>query len=123
MTCSSAESGTFEVFVQPFMAAGQRTQISQGGGVHPRWKSDGRELMFWAYPVGGIASAALEFSGDTFRAAAPRSLFPIPPLTLTDGRPHYDVTRDGKRFLLRQPNRLRRGAEIRVIANWVERLR
>ena len=119
---NSVESGVFEVFVQRFLKAGQRTQISNGGGVHPRWNANGRELMFWAYPA-GIASTVLEFSGARFHAPAPQRLIPIPPLTLTDGRPHYDVTRDGQRFLMRQPSGAGRRAAIGVIANWAQRLK
>ncbi len=120
---NSFESGTFETFVQPFLTSGQRTQISNGGGVHSRWNANGRELMYWAYPLGGISSVTLDFSGSTFRASAPRSVIPTPPLTLTDGRPHYDVTRDGQRFLSRQPSDRGRGAEISVITNWKQRLK
>jgi hypothetical protein len=120
---NSFESGIFETFVQPFLATGQRTQVSNGGGVHPRWNANGRELLYWAYPLAGISSVVLDFSGPTFRAAAPRSLIPTPPLTLTDGRPHYDVTRDGQRFLSRQPSDRGRRAEISVITNWLQRLK
>ena len=73
---NSHETGVFEVVVQPFRASGQRTQISSGGGVHPRWNANGRELLYRAYPRGGIMSAVLDFSGSTFRAAVPRSIVP-----------------------------------------------
>ena len=66
---------------------------------------------------------ALEFTEAGFRVSAPRSVIPTAPLTLTDGRPHYDVTRDGQRFLLRLPSGVGRQAEIGVIANWTQRLK
>jgi hypothetical protein len=42
--------------------------------------------------------------------------------TLIDGRPHYDVTRDGERFLVRQlagPH----VPEMTVMINWTEKLK
>jgi len=56
----SNESGPLEVFVRSFSAnsgglaveAGGRWQISDGGGVDPRWRGDGREL-FYRSPMEG----------------------------------------------------------------------
>src|SRR5204863_116238 len=42
----SNESGRYEVYVQPFPGGGRPIPISTGGGVFPRWSSDGRELYF-----------------------------------------------------------------------------
>ena len=41
---TSFETGPSETYVQRFLAAGQKQQVSFGGGVHPRWTADGREL-------------------------------------------------------------------------------
>ena len=38
--------GKWEVFVASFPAFHDITQVSQAGGVQPRWRGDGRELFF-----------------------------------------------------------------------------
>jgi Tol biopolymer transport system component len=45
---TSDESGTQEVYVRAFPATtAGRWQVSNGGGVQPRWSSDGRELYYF----------------------------------------------------------------------------
>ena len=41
----SDETGSFEIWVQPF-PAGPRTRLTTAGGRNPRWSADGRELFF-----------------------------------------------------------------------------
>jgi WD40 repeat protein len=43
---ASNESGSEEVYVQPFPPSGTRWQVSLGGGRSPRWRHDGRELFY-----------------------------------------------------------------------------
>jgi Tol biopolymer transport system component len=108
------------LFVQPFLESGQRTRISRAGGTHPRWVAAGRELVFWAWP-GGIMSVGIGHAPTGFVAGVPRPLVSTPVLDLIDGRPHYDITRDGRRLLLRQQSGASEGA-IAVVANWPARL-
>lgn len=44
----SQESGKEEVFVQNFQPTGGKWQISNGGGIEPYWRGDGKELFFSA---------------------------------------------------------------------------
>jgi len=118
---ASVETGPFEAYVQRFLIPGQKQQVSHGGGVHPRWTADGRELVYWAVP-GGINAVAFESDGTSFRIGARRTLIQAPVLSLIDGRTHYDVTRDGQRLLVRQPAGPQ-GAGITVILNWTEKLK
>ena len=118
---ASSETGPFEVYVQRFLVPGQRQQISSGGGVHPRWTADGRELVYWANPR-GIEAVSFEASGSTFRIGPRRTLVQPAVLSLIDARTHYDITRDGRRLLLRQPAGPQE-AGLRVILNWTEKLK
>ena len=118
---ASNEAGPFEVYVQRFLAPGQKTKISERSGVHPRWTGDGHEVVYWAEP-GGVTSVTLEFAGESFRPSPPHPLITTHILSLMDGRPHYDVTRDGQRFLLRQPTGVS-GSSVAAIANWTSRLK
>jgi Tol biopolymer transport system component len=117
----SRETGAYEVYVERFMASGDKRQISHGGAAHPRWTAEGRELVYWVVP-GGLSSVSLDFSGTSLRVGLPKTLIPTPILNLIDGRTHYDVTRDGQRFLLRQPAGAQRPA-ITVMVNWPEKLK
>jgi hypothetical protein len=48
----SEESGKREIYVQAFSPGGAagtdaaRTKVSEGGGSHPRWRRDGKELFY-----------------------------------------------------------------------------
>lgn len=56
---TSNESGRDEVYVDEYPRSAFRTRISQGGGVDPQWRGDGRELYYWrgdaliAVPIDG----------------------------------------------------------------------
>jgi Tol biopolymer transport system component len=96
---SSDESGRPEIYVTSFPRAEGKWQISSGGGEGPRWRQDGREL----YYVGGgrIMAVALDTEGG-LRIGATAALFASRRVGTGPG-PFYDVTADGKRFLISQP--------------------
>ena len=119
---SSNETGAYAVYVQRFLQPGQRTKISTtGAGVHPRWTKGGRELVYWTEP-GGVTAVTLTFDGDHFTASAPRTIVTAKIPTVMDGRPHYDATRDGERFLLRQPVGPS-GSSMTAVLNWTSRIK
>jgi eukaryotic-like serine/threonine-protein kinase len=116
---NSYETGLQEINVARFLAPGQTQQISHGGGVHARWTNRG-ELVYWAVPA-GVDAVAFTSGADTFRVGARRTLVQTPILSAIDGRPHYDITRDGTRLLVRQ-SAGPQGPGIRVILNWRSKL-
>lgn len=117
----SFESGPSEVYVQRFLEPGQKQRISNGGGNHPRWTNNGRELVYGVV-LGGIDAVDFNSDGTNFRIGPRRPLVQAPVLTLIDGRTKYDVTRDGQRLIVRQPAGPQ-GPGIGVILNWTERLK
>ena len=99
---TSAETGTPEVYVRPFMASGRGVRLSTGGGRSPRWRGDGREL-FYETADGRLMAMDLPAGGDVTRAWS-RILFRAPGYARTmfyDRGTPYDVTPDGQRFVLR----------------------
>jgi dipeptidyl aminopeptidase/acylaminoacyl peptidase len=118
---ASMETGRYEVYVRRFPGPGQKQQISIDGGAHPRWTAYGRELVYWAVPR-GIEAVSFEASGSTFRIGPRRTLVQPAVLSLIDARTHYDITRDGRRLLLRQPAGPQE-AGLSVILNWTEKLK
>lgn len=94
----SNETGTNEVYVAPFPPTGARWQVSSGGGIVPRWRSDGRELF---YVVSGSPPAMMAVPiamGATPEVGRAVKLFGMRagPASVT----MYDVTRDGRRFVV-----------------------
>jgi roadblock/LC7 domain-containing protein len=80
----SNESGRNEIYVRPFVpgatataaaAAGGQWQISTGGGIHPLWRSDGKEL-YYLNPDGAMMAVPITVNGATLEPGAPIVLFP-----------------------------------------------
>ena len=94
----SNESGAFEVYVSPLNGSSKQT-VSTAGGVHPRWRADGSELLY----IGGdraLMSVSVA-SGDTFKAGSPTRLF----ASCLTGLPNFyaggfELARDGSTFWL-----------------------
>lgn len=112
----SNESGRYEVYVQPFPPTGAKWQISTSGASRPRWRGDGREL-FYVTADRHLAAVDVDGAGSAFTSGAPRLLFPVPDARLGATDSGFEVTRDGRRFLINlQP---RAGASpIHVVLNW-----
>src|SRR5262249_27872563 len=94
-------------------------KISLAGGRQPRWRGDGKELFFLG-PDGKMMAVAMRTSGASIEPATPQALFdahPMPgPTAYTN---EYDVTADGKRFLLitaadHKPATI----QLNVVVNW-----
>ena len=120
---SSIASGNREIYVRTFPdASGGQWMVSRGGGAHPRWRSDGKELF---YISAGSQMMSVDVSlTPTFKAGIPKALFPAPILggPGSTGSTHYDVTADGKRFLINsmnpETNTGGKAPPITVVLNW-----
>jgi len=120
----SDESGTREIYVQPFPEGGARTPVSTKGGYGITWNRDGTELFYIEdreHMVSVEVSTDDEFSvGDTKR------LFRYPFRVGSFAAPPYDVSPDGQRFLVRGTAPESGAAsmpKIRVVLNWYEEFR
>ena len=106
MAYTSDESGQREVHVRPFPAAEGQWKISLTGGEQPRWRGDGDELFFVGADgkMMAVAVKAAVSSGPgtkpSFEPGAPQQLFETHLAQSIDAAFEYDVTADGKRFLL-----------------------
>jgi eukaryotic-like serine/threonine-protein kinase len=95
----SDETGRFEVYIQPLPQNGTKTQITKGGGEHPVWSPDGSQLYF------NRADRLFSVSIKTEPAisAGNPSPFPIAGFIQQSGRRQFDITADGKQFLMLFP--------------------
>ena len=55
----SPESGRTEVYVAPFPGPGSSVQISTAGGFNPRWRADGREILYQSITDNKLMAAAV----------------------------------------------------------------
>ena len=99
---SSNESGTFEIYVRPFPDAGSaRWQVSNGTSFEPLWTPDSRELVYWSggeNTTGQLQTVAV-LPGPTF-VAGQRHTLPIQGSPFVGAPGSWDITRDGKRFVM-----------------------
>ena len=114
---TSDESGRAQVYVQPFPPTGAKWQISNDGGTEARWRGDGRTL-YYLDPGRGIMAAAVDTSSG-FRHTAPVLQAPVRGAVTGGGATGFDVTQDGRRFLIRErAEEPDPAAPMHVILNW-----
>ena len=119
----SQESGMNHVFVRTFpnVQAG-RWQVSTSGGRHPMWSRSGRELFF-VDPDDRLTSVEVDAAAG-FRATTPRMIVKRSYFEPTGVR-SYDVSPDGRRFLMIKTATGPEGArtQLVVVLNWSEELK
>jgi hypothetical protein len=122
----SNETGRMEVYVARFPNPSGSRPISTGGAVYARWRSDSRELFYYAAD-GRITGVPISGT-TTLEVGTPVPLFNARllggPAPVTGFRAQYDVTADGQRFLLNVPVAETPGfPAITVVLNWTAGLR
>ena len=124
----SNESGRPEIYVRPFIppgatgtvttAAGGQWQVSAAGGIHPLWRSDGKEL-YYINPDGAMMAAPITVTRNSLEPGAPVVLFPTRiyggGADIQLGR-QYDVTADGRFLINTVLNEA--AAPITLLQNW-----
>jgi eukaryotic-like serine/threonine-protein kinase len=123
MAYTSDESGRPEVYVRPFPPSDGKWKISTAGGEQPRWRSDGKELFYVAADGKMVAAPVKPTVGPrlSFDVAVPEPLFESH-ITSSLARLNlfqYDVTSDGKRFLVVTSGVLTSSSPpLTVVVNW-----
>jgi serine/threonine protein kinase/Tol biopolymer transport system component len=113
----SDESGSNEVFVQPYPGPGRKWRVTLEGGEEPAWAADGRELFFWK----GDAMMAAKVAVAPFATTRPEVLFRRNRAGSRGGS--YAVAPDG-RFLIIDNLRPPHGElPASVVLNWLPDVR
>jgi eukaryotic-like serine/threonine-protein kinase len=112
MAYASDESGRTEVYVQPFPGPGAKHLVSQRGGRSAIWSQDGRELF---YRRGDELMVVAVETGDRFTSGTPAPMFSG--RFRSTGR-DYDVSPDGRRFVLMHAIEPRTTDRMAIILNW-----
>jgi Tol biopolymer transport system component len=135
MAYQSDESGKAQIYVRTFPEVTKgRWQVSSDGGGSPLWSPDGRELFY----RNGNATMAVEVETDpTFKHGNPKVLFRgtyIFETALNVSFTPWDITPDGKHFLMIKPPAAPKSKteetaapapqpKIIVVLNWFEELK
>jgi Tol biopolymer transport system component len=95
---TSDASGRAEVYLDSYPRPGRRVMVSEGGGVDPVWRGDGRELYYW-HADSLVAVQLGAVSGDVAATVGTRKvLFQAP---YQGGiNTMYDVSPDGERIVI-----------------------
>jgi WD40-like Beta Propeller Repeat len=114
-------AGKREVYITSFPAKTGKWQVSMGGGHYPRWRGNGKELLFLGQDNSTVMSADLELKGSVPRIGTPKALFTVHLATILQNRlgsawDPFDVTADGKRFLVNSVDQPQAAEPIAVLA-------
>jgi Tol biopolymer transport system component len=115
---TSNETGRQEIYVQRFPAPSAKSRISVSGGQRPRWRRDGKEI-FYVGDDGRLMATQIK-AGATVEASAPKPVFNLPgPASIE----FYDVSGDGRRFLIGSTARAGSRSPITIVLNWTTALK
>ena len=121
----SSESGRGEVYVAPLDDPGGRQRVSAAGGLAPRWRADGRELVYLDLD-NTFNSVAIDLRQGRLILSPPRPLFSPGPVARNPGggmgEPYYDFSPDGQSFLVNRIVDDPAIAPITVVLNWAAAL-
>jgi serine/threonine-protein kinase len=122
MAYTSDESNRQEVYVRPFPGPGMKQQVSSEGGSEPLWARNGKQLFYqWEDQV-WVVDVRTE---GGFATTKPRLLFEKPNFSQNDPTASYDLSLDGRHFLMvkweqRKPSPV---TEMILVQNWFEELK
>jgi eukaryotic-like serine/threonine-protein kinase len=107
----SDQSGTDEVYARSLKSDGDVVQVSQNGGSEPVWGPDGRELFYRAASQTNVdlMLASLKTSSG-LDIVSRRKLFAMPEIIAANPHANYDISPDGKTFVM-----VRRPPSTRIV--------
>jgi len=117
----SNESGEYRTYVRAVSGEGELTPVSNQGAVSPRWRRDGKEILYVSSSGMLMGVEVSEIEGR-LKISSPRQLFPIPNRANQTGI-DYDVNADGTRFLVLARALESSAAQLNVALNWQSRFK
>ena len=113
---ASDESGKFDIYIDSFPKPGTRTRITTAGGTEPRWSRDG-ELFFRRgseiHHVELGPGHLFQHGGGPLEVTVMNRLFDAGAAVRS-----YDVSPDGKRFLINIPASSATRSPITLVHHW-----
>lgn len=111
----SEETGTYEIYVQPFPTGDGKWQISSDGGMQPRWRGDGKEI-YYVSEEGQVMATEIELREDTLTLGKTEELFQYRIGTL-EGK-SLNLSPDGRSFIVRELAPDAEPPTATVLVNW-----
>ena len=107
----SNETGRNEIYVERFPGPARSTLVSTSGGTAPAWRDDGREVIYKGLDD-RVMAVPISIGADRVDAGTPVALFALRPGAT------FNMTRDGKRFLVNTSLDDDSSPPITVVLNW-----
>ena len=95
--------------------------VSTAGGVQPVWARNGKELFYWD-ETPALVAVSVDTRSSTFVWGPPLKLFDGTYASSVPDR-NYDVSQDGRRFLMLKESANTRPADVVVVLDWLEELK
>jgi len=120
MAYRNNESGRMEVYITAFPGGGAKWQVSTNGGFEAKWRGDSKELFF-VDSSDNLMAVDVNASGSAVRLGVPHVLFQAVGAQRQAGP--FDVTRDGKKFLINNGNPKEGNEPVTLVLNWPAELK
>jgi serine/threonine protein kinase len=117
LSYSSNESGQMEIYVRQLKGGGGKWQISTDGGNRSRWSKNGNELFYWQ--GNDLTVVPINTEGN-FEAGNPELLFTRQWNRAGFVQFRYDVSNDGKRFLINSQLVAAEPDKVVIVQNWIQ---
>jgi len=115
----SDDSGKHEVYVKPLRGSGGKLLVSAAGGTIPGWSHDGKEI-FYLSANNELMAAKVTQNGSEVAIDVARPLFQTQAESFL---PSFDVSPDGRRFIIVSAMPQKSPSPITVVVNWDAALR
>jgi serine/threonine protein kinase/Tol biopolymer transport system component len=120
MTYQNNETGRTEVYLTSFPGGGAKWQVSTNGGSDAKWRRDGKELFF-VDSADNMMAVDVNTSGNAPHLGVPHLIFHLPVAQRQWGP--YDVTADGKKFLINSGDQKEGNEPVTLVLNWTAELK
>ncbi|MBF8295161.1 MAG: prkC 32 [Bacteroidetes bacterium] len=124
----SDESGQMEVYIRSFQepgvqatsksnsSSGEQRQVSVSGGDSPRWRGDGKEIYYFSHD-NKMMAADISVKNGSIEVSQAHPLFEFPSIVQLPNS-DFDVTSDGKKFLINVPFERQNQTPLTLVLNW-----
>ncbi|HXZ41879.1 MAG TPA: hypothetical protein VEG68_14140, partial [Terriglobales bacterium] len=120
MAYQNNESGRTEIYITAFPGGGAKWQVSTNGGIEAKWRRDGKELYFLD-GADNLFAVDVTASGNAVHLGVPHALFQAAGIQREYGP--YDMTADGKKFLINSGNVNTGSDPLTLVLNWPAELK
>jgi serine/threonine protein kinase len=120
MAYQSNESGRWEIYITAFPGGGAKWQVSGVGGASAKWRKDSKEI-FYLDLSDNLVAVDVNASGSSVQLGTPHTLFQAIGVQREYGP--YEVSADGKRFLLNSGNLNKSSDPFTLVQNWPAELK